>query len=100
MSIDDATGSLESIKPTISAVEFDAQRYLPELADLEISEGQKTELLGILWSIMRSFVDLGFDVKRCGQLLPILSENPEVEIHWKPVETEPNQSAVEAESLP
>ncbi len=37
-------------------------RYLPELDDIEISEEQKLELLGILYSIMRSFVELGFDV--------------------------------------
>jgi hypothetical protein len=38
------------------------QTYLPELADFEASEEEKLELLGVLFSIMRACVDLGFDV--------------------------------------
>jgi hypothetical protein len=48
--------------------DFEAGRYLPELDELEVSETQKLELLGTLWSIMRSFVELGFDVKICEQI--------------------------------
>ncbi|MFO1150366.1 MAG: hypothetical protein U1E62_18465 [Alsobacter sp.] len=56
-----------TITPT-GLADFDAGRYLPELAEFDISEAQKAELLGTLWSIMRAFVELGFDVKICEQI--------------------------------
>lgn len=49
----------------------EAQRYRPMLEGIEISEEQQIEMLGILWSMMRQFVLLGFDVGSfdfCGQL--------------------------------
>lgn len=48
---------------------LDPADYLPDLADLDLTEAQKIELLGILWSIMSSMVDLGFDRKTCERIL-------------------------------
>ncbi len=51
-----------------STVNFDPADYMAELDGIDITEAQKTELLEILWSIMASFVRLGFDVKICEQI--------------------------------
>lgn len=50
------------------APELDPSRYMAELEDLDLSEAEKIELLEVLWSVMYSFVRLGFDVKNCGQI--------------------------------
>lgn len=72
MNKDDLTGtddlaSLES-QATLSsppALELAPDKYLDALADLDISEAQKVELLRTLWSIMQRFVELGFSVDVC-----------------------------------
>lgn len=50
---------------------LDWEAYAPLLNDPSISEDQKRELIETLWSIVLSFVDLGFDVhpvqQVCGQ---------------------------------
>ena len=55
--------------PLPDAFELDAERYSPYLDDIDLTDAQKLELLSALWSIMRSFVELGFDVKICGQMI-------------------------------
>ncbi len=50
------------------APELDPSRYMAELEEFDLSEAEKLELLQALWSIMYSFVRLGFDVKNCGQI--------------------------------
>jgi hypothetical protein len=50
------------------APELDAAEYLPEMAEFDLTEAQKIELLQTLWSIMRSFVELGFQADICGQI--------------------------------
>jgi hypothetical protein len=55
--------------PLPGAFELDAGRYSPYLDDIDLTDAQKLELLSALWSIMRSFVELGFDVKICGQMI-------------------------------
>lgn len=49
----------ETAPPTLT-IDWDA--YLPFLEDENISEEEKHELIEALWSIMVSFVDLGFGV--------------------------------------
>lgn len=51
--------------PPIS-LSVDPARYRAEVDAFDITEEQKQELLAILWSIMRSFVELGFDFDVCG----------------------------------
>jgi hypothetical protein len=41
---------------------------MDDLEGFDITDDQKAELLGILWSIMASFARLGFDVKICEQI--------------------------------
>jgi len=58
-------------KPVPSAPEFDAAKYLSEIDGLDLSGAQKIELLQTLFSIMETFVHLGFDVGAvdvCGQV--------------------------------
>ncbi len=44
------------------AVEIDYEEYLRFLEDDDISEADKRELLGLLWSIVCEFVAMGFGV--------------------------------------
>ena len=48
-----------------AALEFDVQEYLGDLADLEITEEQKIELLQNLWPFMRAWVEAGFEGDVC-----------------------------------
>ncbi len=52
-------------------LEIDWDAYLPFFEDEDISEADKRELIEALWSIVVSFVDLGFGVhpvqQACGQ---------------------------------
>ena len=41
---------------------IDLKAYEPYLADSDLTEEQKQEFLKTLWSIVVSFVDLGFDI--------------------------------------
>ena len=52
-----------------ASLQFDPAKYRAEVDGFDITEEQKQELLLTLWSIMRSFVELGFTVDLCGALL-------------------------------
>lgn len=72
MSRDDLSGQ-EGIaeRPVPHTFNFDAAKYLPDIEDLDLAETQKIELLQTLFSIMETFVHLGFDVGAadvCGQV--------------------------------
>ena len=62
-------GDTSLASPRPPALELDAEKHLTEMADFDMTEVQKTELLETLWSIMRSFVELGFSVNICEQIL-------------------------------
>jgi hypothetical protein len=54
----------------------------PYVADFDMSEKQKQELLETLWAIMQTFVNLGFDLSKadlCGQLFADFNEASEAE---------------------
>lgn len=57
--------------PTIA---FDAERYRPHVADLNLSAAREEELLRTLWDIMSAFVDIGWGVDSVQNLLPFLRE--------------------------
>jgi len=67
----------ETAPPTLT-IDWDA--YLPFFEDDDISEEDKHELIEALWSIVVSFVDLGFGVhpiqQVCGQGNDPLSDVP------------------------
>ena len=70
----------ETAPPRLS-IDWDA--YLPFLENEDISEEQKRELIEALWSIMVSFVDLGFGIhplpQVCGQDIS-LAELPAADV--------------------
>lgn len=61
-----------AIRP--ASLTFDSVRYRTEVDQFDITEAQKLDLLNTLWSIMRSFVELGFTVDVCAALLA--DQNP------------------------
>ena len=67
----------ETAPPTLT-IDWDA--YLPFFEDENISEEEKHELIEALWSIVVSFVDLGFGVhpvqQACGKSDDPLSDTP------------------------
>ena len=65
-----ASGSDMSVAfaETASMTDFDASRYLGDVADFDLTEAEKIELLRTLWSIMRACVELGFRMDVCGQV--------------------------------
>lgn len=46
----------------------DLARYRADLVELRLSDEQERDLLETLWSIMSSFVEMGFSVDICGLL--------------------------------
>lgn len=47
----------------------DLTEYLADIEDMDLTEDQKLELLGVMWSILRTMVELSFDLKRSGQIM-------------------------------
>lgn len=70
----------ETAPPTLS---IDWETYLPFFEEDDIPEDQKQELIEALWSIVVSFVDLGFGVhpvqQVCGQDIS-LAEMPAIDV--------------------
>jgi len=59
--------------PAGSDAPFEEEKYLPELENADLTDEQKSELLQALWSIMKTFVDLGFGVNSIHRFLPELA---------------------------
>lgn len=74
---------------------FDAERYLPLIDEMEITEEQKREFLGTLWNIMVAFVDLGFGVDSVQRLFPELFDEA-VNLSGGSVELESTQQKKKA----
>lgn len=70
--------SIGSSKPDGAAAwapcAFDAEEYRADLADLQLTEAQETEILEILWSIMGHFARLGYSVDVCGLIFTDFNE--------------------------
>ncbi|MEJ0017574.1 MAG: hypothetical protein WDN25_13610 [Acetobacteraceae bacterium] len=75
MSKDDLVppGTRDSMDGDASAharmAELDVEKYRPYVEAFDLSEAQKVELLTTLWSIMRSFVEMGFSVNLCDPII-------------------------------
>jgi len=50
-----------------TTVHFDWHEWLPFFEDSELNERQKQEMIETLWSIVLTFVDLGWDVRPAPQ---------------------------------
>jgi hypothetical protein len=75
----DASADAVATTPPLA---FDADKYAPYVAEFDMSEEQKHELLETLWAIMQTFVNLGFDIAKadlCGQLFADFNEASESE---------------------
>lgn len=75
---------------------FNAEEYLPYLAEFDLTEEQANELLATLWEIMKAFVDLGFGVDSIHEFLPALKD-VSGEIEARAVELNRNQFIQEFE---
>ncbi len=63
-----ASGEHTTIPP------FEPEKYLGYLDDSGLTDEQKIEYLQALWTILVTFIDLGFDVNSVQQVLPALDE--------------------------
>ena len=78
METDEQLAGTASAKPAMTLVRpagtlsLDTSKYLPYLAEFELTEAQQIEMLEALWSIMKTFVDIGFGVDPVQQILPAL----------------------------
>lgn len=62
----------EATQPSVMGTQsFDPKKYLNYIDDPHLTDAQKTEFLQTLWTIMSSFVDLGFGVD---SVMPILEQ--------------------------
>jgi len=71
MTIDDSRHLLERqpSEALASLANFDEADYRSYLESLEISERQKSELMRIVWDIMRMWVEMDLPAESCGQIL-------------------------------
>lgn len=46
-----------------TSAEPDYDRYAPYITDLDLSPAEQRELLGVVWSIMTAFADMGFGIE-------------------------------------
>ena len=44
----------------LAPLQLDPDEYREHLAEFDMTEEQQNELLGVLWNIMRTFVEIGF----------------------------------------
>lgn len=67
-----AVGADKTIQSDTKRIEFDYDKYADFLADADLSEAQKLELLQAIWNIMSEFVMLGFGIhpiqQACGKV--------------------------------
>ena len=70
---------LQSGKRARPTLQVDIERYAPYLEDADITDEQKRELIEALWSIMVSFVDLGFGIEPVQQVVSEILEVPACE---------------------
>ncbi|WP_117195399.1 hypothetical protein [Rhizobium terrae] len=60
----------------VPALALDHERYRGELADFDMTDEQKDEMLSIIWSIMSGMVELGFTYDLCGQIFDCVEIEP------------------------
>ncbi len=55
--------------PALSMADFDEEAYRPYLKGLDISDEQASELMRIVWDIMRMWVEMDLPADSCGQIV-------------------------------
>lgn len=53
---------------------LDKEKYRAELAEFDLTDAQRDELLSALWSIMCHFVRIRFDVARWREVVPLIGQ--------------------------
>lgn len=69
------TRNAEPCCDPMSMAEFDPEKYRPYLEGIAFTDAQANEFLGILWDMMRMFVEIDVPVDNCGQIVESIS-NP------------------------
>ncbi|MEW7986882.1 MAG: hypothetical protein AB2765_07845 [Candidatus Thiodiazotropha endolucinida] len=59
----------------IAPLHLDPDQYRDSLDQFELSEEQQNELLGVLWHIMRTFVEIGFGLDSVQNIFYVNLEN-------------------------
>ncbi|KQT85584.1 hypothetical protein [Aurantimonas sp. Leaf443] len=77
-------GDREAVSPIASMADFDPADYRPYLNGLELSDEQASELLRILWDMMRMCVEMDIPAESWGQIVSPLflaaaADSPEVD---------------------
>lgn len=67
----------DSNLPQTSPQGFNQARYRVYVDSFDITEQQKSELLQAVWDIMKMFVEMGFDVPSCDDLLEAFNREGE-----------------------
>ena len=60
---------VEADTPLVSMNDFDEADYLPHLAGLDLTDEQASELLRIIWDIMRMAVEMEMPPESWGQIV-------------------------------
>ena len=80
MKMDEHDCSLERVRDetssSLSMAEFDEEKYLPYLDDIDLDAAQKQAFLAILWNIMRSCIEMNVPPKIWGQMIDRLTDLP------------------------
>lgn len=82
MTTDDIRFQEIADKEVISAVpalDISVDKYQSYLEDFNLTDSQEREFLETLWSIMASFVEMGFSVDICAQLFKEFNEVSDAE---------------------
>lgn len=73
MTIHSSTGRIDlaerSGPKSLRSPELEIAEYADDMADLDISEAQKTEFLETLWAVLVQIAHMGFHYDVCGQML-------------------------------
>ncbi len=71
------TGGLFGVpdNPPAGDLPLDVEKYRAQMKESDLSDEQQVEFLQALWSIMKSFVEIGFDVNSIQNFMPELGSN-------------------------
>jgi len=72
------TGGLFGVPDSLPAgdLPLDVEKYRAQMKESDLSEEQQVEFLQALWSIMKAFVEIGFNANSIQNFMPELAPNP------------------------
>lgn len=54
---------------SVSMADFDEEAYRPYLSGLDVTDEQASELMRVVWNIMRMWVEMDLPADNCGQII-------------------------------